>query len=217
MKRIFSGKEAAVKRGTSPMAVAEAMKRILSAKRGAAKDVIPSPIEAAALTVVVVLWIALNTSLFGKEIKAAVKIPVNLSMTVEEKKLAVDGPVYRFASELILKTPPDAALLFLYENLNRFKKTVYYTYPRRITPVNNFDDIKDSDILKNGYLAVYLNEGVPSGKLPPSRALLKLDGNPLLNKISGADNWAIYKVTGGGIAPKGVIPPSVVITPLAGA
>ncbi len=162
------------------------MKRIFSGKGG-----VP-PKEAAALTIVVVLWLALNTSLFGKEIKAAAKIPANLSMSAGEKKLSVDGPVYAFASELTKITPPDAAILFLYENINRFKKTVYYTYPRRITPVNNFTGIKDSEMLKNGYLAAYLNEGVSS------ETLRKLDGNPLLGRISGKDNWAIYKVTGTG-------------------
>ncbi|MBI5970628.1 MAG: hypothetical protein HY884_05690 [Deltaproteobacteria bacterium] len=157
--------------------------------------------EALSLAAITALWLALNVSLFEKEIKAVIKIPANLSMTVEEKKLAVDGPVYKFAVELTSKTPPDASVLFLFESVTRFRKAVYYTYPRRITPVNNFNDIKDSEILKNGYLAVYLNEGGITALGAPAETLHKLDKNPLLVRISGADNWAIYKI-------KGVIPPS---------
>lgn len=150
--------------------------------------------EGMALAVITVLWLVLNTSLFGKELKAVGKIPANLSMTIEEKKLAVDGPVYIFASELTSKTPSDASVLFLYENITRFRKAVYYTYPRRITPVNDLKDLNDADMLKNDFVAVYLNEGGVNSVGATSETLHKLDRNPLLKKISGADNWAIYTV-----------------------
>ncbi|MBI5236612.1 MAG: hypothetical protein HY886_10250 [Deltaproteobacteria bacterium] len=108
------------------------------------------------IAMALIAWIAAGFTIFKREIKAALELPRILSLIPDEKKRVIDGQIYDFAQAVVNNTPPNASLIFLYDNPNRLRKALYYLYPRKVEPALA---AKREEFDKHDYLAAYLVEG----------------------------------------------------------
>ncbi len=138
------------------------------------------------IAVVLIAWVASGFTIFKREIKAIREMPRILSLIHDEKKRAIDGQIYDFAQAVVNNTPPNASMIFLYENPNRLRKALYYLYPRKVTPAHLV--VQSGDLPMQRYVAAYLDEGHPSWKA--------LTEDPSLERIQEGHGGAIYRIKG---------------------
>ena len=138
---------------------------------------------------IVALWIALDLSLFRKEIRAILAMPGYFNLTPEEKKIKVDGQVYLFAENLRSLTPESSSILFIYKKDGFLRKSIYYLYPRKLKPVYGYDKLTSQDLLNIDYLAAYL-------PADPDAAYFfeRMSPEPVFDKLYEKDGGVIYKV-----------------------
>ncbi|MBI5561735.1 MAG: hypothetical protein HY894_02610 [Deltaproteobacteria bacterium] len=133
-------------------------------------------------------WILLSFSLIRTEAVRVMEMPENLGLSLEGRKIKVDGPIYTLLDNVRKLTPPDSSVALLLEKDTHFRKAAYYLYPRKIVwlpgPANAGEGVAYD------YLALYYN---PSTGLE-GEAYKTIDPIAAFDKIYGGDGSAIFIV-----------------------
>lgn len=149
----------------------------------------PRPVIKAAI---VITALAMAIPVFRREFTELRNFPSYVSMTYEERKVRMDGPVFRLAARIEALTPAVSSVIFLHEDGSYFRKAAYYLYPRTLKPINEIKrigELKDT----SDYMVVFL---------PASQAgkdlFASLDAAPSFENLYEQDGGAIYRIRKGG-------------------
>lgn len=139
---------------------------------------------------VVATWLAMGLSIFRTEAKLVAEMPRTMTLSPQERKIKVDGPIFTFIDNVRAATPENSSVSFLFGKSAHFRKAAYYLYPRRLSSIADRHSIGEA--VKGDYLAVY----VPGIQFE-GETYRAIASNAAFVKIYEKDGGAIFMVSKG--------------------